>query len=676
MSPTAIVDDQERTFELPAGYDPEKCVLVSSTQLETFAGGKESCKRKWWLQWPMKAPKLEPGYLTFGTVTHAVVERFLNADDLGRGEDGKPVDLYPEGWHQGLAPVEADLIQKLVAKAIEEGIIARLPGRKIEQKYVRHLVKHGEIDVFAVGFIDVLLPDAVHDHKTTKSMKWAKSPAAIQKNTQMLLYAMHAFETAHEEGRELETLTVRHNVFCKDPTKPKVRATEAKVTLEQVFDHWIKCQELAREMVDLRQQYTNLNQWAELPDPVNFAAACNAYKGCPYRPICAKREKPEPFFQRIEKLILQQTQQAEGKKEIKLVTMTSTFKEKVAAKANAGKVPPATTGTPAVNGTPAVFSAASAPPPKAAPAKPPAKKEKEKQFWHGEPPELKPASAIQFLAMSGDEDFELCADGDEDWKTATAYGFKLKSELDAEAASMPKATAAPPWTANDGKGCTACTAHPGFNSKGRPCPVCDSQALKAGRKPSAGFKQITDGSGVLQWVPIEEGEAGAAPIPNAASEPTTETVEEPEAPATEETPAPEAPAAEAPKRGPGRPRKTAPPAADGTTPAPTKASPGRPKQGFVLCLGCAPLKAPKVVQLHEVFDRVTKAIAEASGAASFYDLETWPRRDALAKAAAVEAEGLTGCHVVAIGSSPDLRHFVDALTPFAGVIVAVTSAAI
>src|SRR5690606_34026637 len=112
---------------------------------------------------------------TFGTVLHAVCERFLLADDLGRDPStGQPVDLYPPGWTKcynrwtnqpegEVTPDEAATIQALVAKASEQGVLQRKPGRAVELEFHRQVCvvevddEHHEARI--TGFIDLAYPD-------------------------------------------------------------------------------------------------------------------------------------------------------------------------------------------------------------------------------------------------------------------------------------------------------------------------------------------------------------------------------------------------------------------------------------------------------------------------------------------------------------------------------------
>ena len=117
---------------------PAERITVSPTQLSAA----DSCLRKWWFTWGKKLPGIEKDYFTFGTVLHGVIERFMSADELGRDRaTGNPIDLYPPGWDSTpkrgggvntVSIMEADLIRRMMDKAISTGIIVRDPNALIE----------------------------------------------------------------------------------------------------------------------------------------------------------------------------------------------------------------------------------------------------------------------------------------------------------------------------------------------------------------------------------------------------------------------------------------------------------------------------------------------------------------------------------------------------------------
>lgn len=126
-----------------------RLMVLSATQLETY----ELCKRKWWFKSVRKLPDGDSIATVFGTVLHAVIERYLSGDSQGRGKDGNPVELYPPGWTKAMNRYEKDkvdgeisgadqeIIKMLVGKAIEEGVLECLDDREIEYKFTLDLLQ-------------------------------------------------------------------------------------------------------------------------------------------------------------------------------------------------------------------------------------------------------------------------------------------------------------------------------------------------------------------------------------------------------------------------------------------------------------------------------------------------------------------------------------------------------
>lgn len=266
-----------------------KELWTSASQLETHG----LCKRKWWFLYAKKLPTFPKTHFAFGTILHEVCERYLLADYLGRDADGKPVDLYPDGWHINgdyeLPPADQTLIKALVDRAIEEGILMRQDG-EVEAGIKRQM----DDGIVYVGKIDHLCPDGIEDHKTTKSTRWALSAEGLSKNRQMLLYAREWLQRKRETKQDIpETIRLQHNVFIKDFEAPKVRKTIAYVEPAQVDSAWENAIEQAREMVLDRQ----VEDWQQFEDPE--PGACMKYGGCEFRSICGRRESMDRYISRV-----------------------------------------------------------------------------------------------------------------------------------------------------------------------------------------------------------------------------------------------------------------------------------------------------------------------------------------------------------------------------------------
>jgi hypothetical protein len=176
------------------GIDYDKWPLVvSSSQIENF----ELCARKWWFKSVHRLPEPQKEGQIVGTVAHAVIERYLAADDLGRDKSGAQVELYPTGWDSELTALQADTIKRLVKAGLENGMLERVAGRELEAPFARVVVP----DQIAIqGYIDVLSPLFVQDHKTTKARRYVKKKDDLRKDVHYAGAGGRASDTA---GRRL-----------------------------------------------------------------------------------------------------------------------------------------------------------------------------------------------------------------------------------------------------------------------------------------------------------------------------------------------------------------------------------------------------------------------------------------------------------------------------------------
>ncbi|MFG0319750.1 MAG: PD-(D/E)XK nuclease family protein [Planctomycetota bacterium JB042] len=440
---------------------------VSPSQIENYL----LCNRKWWFKSVAKLAEVMKGSTTFGTVLHAVAERYLRADDTGRGPDGKPVDLYPPGWEvakerdgstKALDEIEQGFVRRLIDQAIEQGILARMPGRKVEFEFKFPVAysDDGELEILAVGYIDELLPLEVSDHKTTKNMRYAKSARALKKSVQMMLYAKVALERMREQGSPLpESLTLTHKVYCKNPDDLRVRRTRAKVTPAEVEQFWTSTiVPTSRRMLDTKKTYS---EWHDVPQPEDLAKACNAYGGCSYAPICTGRETPDQYRKRLEihaKRAHTPSAQSTPNRDSEGDPKVNIFQKRLDARRQASN---GATAAPAVNGGPSAT-------------------------------EEKPAPAPAPAA--------------------------------AEAAPADAPSEAPPWARS---GCEACKGT-GFNSKGAPCRICDSMQRTEGKVTSADFVIVAEGDGTVVWEPkAGDAAAGSAEVAGTGGDVTVEEKEQP-----------------------------------------------------------------------------------------------------------------------------------------------------
>lgn len=688
-----------------------RVLQTSPSQHEVFA----LCKRKWWLGSVRKLPRPVTTSQAFGTVLHSVCERFLTADDMGRDpKTGKPVDLYPDGWHKAINRYgqsegevtlkEQGLIKALVQAAIESGILERVEGRRIEGDFRLKLAeikctacsgsgrKHpdnpvspacpeckGEgnrIEIFTAGFIDLMVPEGIQDHKTTSSPRWIKSadpksPNYLGKNIQMVVYAMQFLRQYRERtGKMPDRVLMRHNAYVKDFEAPIVRKVEVWETPENIMSRYA---EIAEQGIGMAQLRSVADSWSDLPEPASRAKACNAYGGCEFLSICSGRESEKQYEIRMNRHVAGLDPSGDSPMSVKDLL---------------AKIQRSNQGGTATAPAPAAANPLNPPPPAAAP----------------EPPKPTATAALGALSkLAGVSAAAKAAPA----APAPVVPSPIANKPSAPAPAVPSAsdaeTTAPPWAWCD---CTACQGL-GFNSKGIPCRICDTVARRDKRPASSDFDIQALGDGTVAWVlRSDDSVSGVSPLPSTGDAPAPP----PPVKAQERQMPPEQPqdgqddvlegetddeGAEAPdaaqatqqpqKRGRGRPRK------DGSAPAPTQAAapapdkglatdltpgPGRPARAFSLCVNCFPIKtSDKIVRLEDVLHLLGQQMAKEAGVESFYDLDAFRRRDALAKAGASVAEILNTQYdypmVVAwCGTGQgDLRSLLDAISPHAGLVI-------
>lgn len=597
------------TLPLPQWQEnrKRKKIITSASQYETF----ERCKRLWWLERVRRLPTPPTKAQVFGTVLHAVAERYLLADDTGRDpETGEVVDLYPEGWHIArdrfsdridgeLEPGAQDLIKRLIDKAIEEGILARGKDRAVERQF-REIVLETEetgTEVEIMGFIDLEFFGEIVDHKTTISMKYAKSPAKLAKNTQALVYAAMHLRALRAQGAAMpETITIRHNYFCKDALKPEVRKVEATVPVSEVLEKWEEIEKHTREMVELRN--TVEDGFTEIPDPDDPYTSCNMYGGCHFRSICGGRESVDSYLKRLDKM---KDRQKNG------VTPRGAQREAIVA----------------TN-----------------------KKDEEM------PVDFKTALAAKRAARAGNTTPATKPPKIETAETPPAAPPTPGGDADA---------APPPWAKAD---CMACNGT-GFDSGGNICRICSHKVIKAGGTMNYSLEPL--GDGLVAWVNNDAGESGISPLASAGT-PVAATERK-----TTPTPPPAAEKPEEPDEDDEDDEDEKPSKSNGKVGRPKKGfvlcincAPTRPTPGQRQGSG------RYVHHLVEILEELKPQLAEAQGVDSFFDIDFFTRRDLFAKNAE-EISALFRTDIVVVenlaNSPSDIKHLCEAIRPYAGMVI-------
>lgn len=605
-------------------------LVVSASQVETW----DDCRRKWWFSKVHRLPELDKGFQIYGNVIHAVADRFFGADDLGYDrKTGKPVDLFPAGWEKSydrgatpkylgtITPQEQAQIKLLVRKAIEEGVWVRTPGREPEASFFRKVTDR----IAIIGYIDLMLPDAVHDHKSTKNMSYAKSANDLPTNTQLLIYAKECFDRADEQGRRLDTVTVRHNTFSKDPANPVVRAVSNTVTREQVMKFWAGVVERSKEMRKLKKAGVAAEAWFGVAGPKD-KKTCEAYGGCAFRTICGKVETPEKYRARI---ALAQKAQQEGASTLTTGTNDMGIFDKMKSSGGAPATKPA---------TPAPAPAAAAPKAPAT-ATAPSKEQAEAKGLH--PDQVAAPWARETDKSCGGKGLtkqgkpcRVCDTFNKKEGKPTSADWDIATDNDGRITWTPKGGGA--------TGSTPAVQAPKVvdrtTAENAPAPQAPAPAQEAQAAPAATpAAQPTGGASKLR-----RGRKAAAEAPEVAPE------------ATPEVPADDNQQGEALE----------------PTDATGSAARGRKPQGFTLLINALPERAKTtgVICLDQVFAEVGAELAKAMGAESYFALDAYKRRDWLAMRAAQIVEPFGSKIVTAVGSSPDFLEFLTAIKPYASYV--------
>lgn len=462
------------------------------------------CPRKWWFRYVHGLEEPKKPSQNFGSAVHKIIERYLSADATGRDKKtGKPVELYPEGWAAEYKILPTE--QATIRALITEAIENGVLYRP-QGDYAVEREYFWKIPgglALEHGYCDLMEESAIVDHKTHSSSRWALSAEEIQTDLQMRCYASELRRVyIGQEKEPPKEIRLRHNVFIWK-NNPKTFAREAIVTSAELDAHEEKIAGIVQEMVGLRSK--KMVEWESVPDsPRPHSDACNAYGGCPYRGICSKGERPDQYKLRM--INLNKTPEQIRKE---LIPMRGSLLDSIKAK-------PAT-------------------PPPAVPLSTPAAV-------------VPPPPFVGVGMISEDE-----------------KNMPLPPAME-KATAIPGVDAAP-WYQTEPP-CKACSANPvpGFDSRGRPCRICEAKAgYKGQRKPESYQFGIGD-DGLPFWQEKE-----GAPI---AAAPEVQEEEQEEQEETEEMIATAATQTEAPRRRgrpPGSKNKSATPTAPAvqTTVVPT-----------------------------------------------------------------------------------------------------------
>lgn len=249
-------------------------VRVSPSQIETF----EKCKRLWYFGWIEGIRSPSSAAQERGTRIHQVIEFYLL-----HGRIPSPEETYDGAL---LNHADHDLGRRLVAKAIENHHLPQggRPDLEIEAAIqVDILDAAGNVIATMVGRKDLGYeePDAVYieDHKSTSSFDYAKTPAQLAENIQLVTYA----KAARAAGAT-KPLVVSHIYYLtKNKIKVATHRVEATLTEDQIAQVWARVVDATTEMVRLRATKPG----ADAVEPTGvFSKHCGAYGGCQFKERC------------------------------------------------------------------------------------------------------------------------------------------------------------------------------------------------------------------------------------------------------------------------------------------------------------------------------------------------------------------------------------------------------
>lgn len=267
---------------------------ASSLQLGDASSG-EGCLRKWSYE---KIQGLRPPQSRaqgVGVELHEQIEQYLKTGVNALGT------LALRGKHMLPYPgddllVEHDLVIHPAVESIARD--ATLEGRHADAQAIRDGVVLSDaplrlLGIPVLGFIDLAhtrgtnqgasdFEDAVDppntgevlDHKTTKDVKYIKSPREVSKTVQMTLYEKWLLTVIPR----LEHVRASHGYYITQGSHAP-RKVSLRITRDQVEKQWEHVERVARSILDVLPE-TDISK---VPANRN---ACGAYGGCPHRTYC------------------------------------------------------------------------------------------------------------------------------------------------------------------------------------------------------------------------------------------------------------------------------------------------------------------------------------------------------------------------------------------------------
>jgi len=224
-------------------------LFVSASQVDLF----DTCQRKWYLAKVLKLPMPTTESQAKGIAVHKEIEVFYNTGELPHSEAAKEA-------------------------------LKVLPQRSnvllVEHKFNMPTYKGGPTWTGVIDLVDPYplypKPPIVIDHKTTKDLRWAKTPKEMKEGIQLSSYAKYIGEQYDSDEIEIKHVNIQLSKI------PKVMPVSTTITSLEYLPRWEKGLDSVHAMVDLAGA-----------DPVLSAITpnwnhCKSYGGCPFQNECEK----------------------------------------------------------------------------------------------------------------------------------------------------------------------------------------------------------------------------------------------------------------------------------------------------------------------------------------------------------------------------------------------------
>lgn len=242
---------------------------ASVSQVDTY----EMCERKWYLNKVLKIPVPQTSDTELGTQKHSEAE-----------------DYYVNGT----LPTS-----NCVKKAIRL-MPPRDPSHMIEQEFRIPTYFGGPVWLGYIDFIDRRkFPKevTVTDWKTTGSLRWAKTPAELKRNFQLLSYGKAVSDL-------LGTIDVIKGTHCymQIPKGKYKNPEDAMLVPAVVLEKEMIAERWEKSLISVKAMVTLAASEPKLENVKPNWGACKEFGGCPYKSNCAATKEVIPMGSFLDKL--------------------------------------------------------------------------------------------------------------------------------------------------------------------------------------------------------------------------------------------------------------------------------------------------------------------------------------------------------------------------------------